>query len=80
MKDKRICDKAKKKSNQNNYPIKNIPLFVKGTKSGKFHQPQKTTRLQHNVMIQQLEHNFKGKIKGTIYQNNSKSFSNISMV
>ena len=60
MKGKRICDKAKKK-NQIKIIIqsKNIPLFVKGTKSGKFHQPQQTTRLQHNVMMQQLEHNFK---------------------
>ena len=30
----------KKKSNQNSYPIKNIPFFVGGTENEKFHKPQ----------------------------------------
>ena len=30
----------KKKSNQNSYPIKNIPFFVEGTENEKFHKPQ----------------------------------------
>ena len=49
----------KKKSNQNSYPIKNIPFFVKGTENETFHKPQPRTRLQHIIMIQQLEQNFK---------------------
>ena len=41
MKDKLICDKAKKKIQiKIIIQSKNIPFFVKGTKSGKFHKPQ----------------------------------------
>ena len=41
MKDKLICDKAKKKIQiKIIIQSKNIPLFVKGTKSGKFYKPQ----------------------------------------
>ena len=49
----------KKKSNRNSYPIKNIPLFVKGTENETFHKPQSRTRFQHIIMIQQLQHGFK---------------------
>ena len=40
MKDKLICDEAKKIQIKIIIQSKNIPLFVKGTKSGKFHKPQ----------------------------------------
>ena len=40
MKGKLICDKAKKIQIKIIIQSKNIPLFVKGMKSGKFHKPQ----------------------------------------
>ena len=38
MKDKLICDKAKKKSDQNNYPIKKYSTFCKGDEKQKISQ------------------------------------------
>ena len=69
-----------KKSDQNNYPIKKYSTFCRGNEKWEISQTTVNDKTSAEYNDTTVRTQLQRILKGTIYQNNSKSFSNISKV
>ena len=69
-----------KKSDQNNYPIKKYSTFCRGNEKWEISQTTVNDKTSAEYNDTTVRTQLQRILKGTIYQNNSESFSNISKV